>query len=222
MRWYRARHTTMWCGRRTRQDSKALIPTRPVPPSRLRDRISVIMAEAEEFQHQSVEQELDNISTTLGGHRNQQPVQAELLEIILSLAKIVANQEAEMLAVKSGFASVNTQLASITTTLDQILKAVQSAPQTSKIEIHFGSQKTGENNMALSLPVGQTDKYYINALDASGDPGATLAAGQVLAVVSASPTVVLTPDATPAIDPKTNVQSVASGSVSIGASPVIG
>ena len=61
----------------------------------------------------------------------------------------------------------------------------------------------------------------MNALDADGDAVA-LAAGQTVSVVSASPTVVLTPDAAPGIDPKTNIQSVASGTVAIGPGPVIG
>jgi hypothetical protein len=98
-----------------------------------------------------------------------------------------------------------------------ILKAVLAASQkqAAKLAIHFGSQAIGEVNMALRLPVGQTDQYYITS-------DAPLATGQTIAVVSGDPTVVLTPDATPAIDPKTNIQSVASGSVAIGPSPVLG
>jgi hypothetical protein len=108
--------------------------------------------------------------------------------------------------------------------LDAILKAILAlAPQRHpvRISVYFRDPETGVGRMALSLPVGQTDTYFVNALDADGDAVA-LAAGQTVSVVSASPTVVLTPDAAPGIDPKTNIQSVASGTVAIGPGPVIG
>jgi hypothetical protein len=108
--------------------------------------------------------------------------------------------------------------------LSEILKALKGATQKTAVglEFYFQDPETGDRYMALSLPVGQTDKYFINALDADGNPGAALAAGQVITVVSGSPSVVLTPDATPGVDPKTNIQSAASGTVAIGPSPVIG
>ena len=109
---------------------------------------------------------------------------------------------------------------------DQILKAVQAAQQSKKavkIGIHFQSQAKGEQNMPLILPVGvTTEKYYVSAVDADGDPGASLATGQLLTVASPDPSVVITPDASAGIDPATGVQSVASGSVVDGPTPVIG
>jgi hypothetical protein len=103
------------------------------------------------------------------------------------------------------------------------LKAILVALQKKAVKIKFYFRSSeGEISMALTLPVGITDKYYINALDADGDPGATLAPGQLITVVASDPSIVLTPDASPAIDPKTNIQSAASGSVAIGPTPQIG
>ena len=74
--------------------------------------------------------------------------------------------------------------------------------------------------MPLSLPANtQNEKYYIIGTDANGLTGAQLASGQSVTVVSADPnTVVITPDATPAVDNE-GVQSVASGTVAPAASP---
>ena len=104
--------------------------------------------------------------------------------------------------------------------LNGILKAVTPVTQVF-LSMYFRDPQTGVANMALSLPVGQTDQYFVNGLDASGNPVA-LANGQTVTVVSADPSVVLTPDATAGIDPKTSIQSVASGTVAIGPNPVIG
>ena len=151
-------------------------------------------------------EELNRIIVTLGGEQGQQSVQKELSNITLTLGQIQDTQTA------------------MNNKLDAILKAVQAVSQRSAVRLamNFLSQEKGKTPMALSLPVGQTDKYYINALDANGDPGATLAAGQVIAVVASDPaSVVLTPDATPGIDPKTNIQSAASGSVADGPTAVL-
>lgn len=106
---------------------------------------------------------------------------------------------------------------------EAILNALQWAPQRQARAIQmFFQSPGGERQMALQLPVGQTDQYFVNALDAAGNAGAALATGQVIAVVSPDPSVVLTPDAVAGVDPKTGVQSAASGTVAIGPSPVIG
>jgi hypothetical protein len=67
----------------------------------------------------------------------------------------------------------------------------------------------------------KNEKYYIIGTDASGLTGAPLASGQTITVVSADPnTVVFTPDASAAVDNE-SVQSVASGGVAVGPTPVL-
>jgi hypothetical protein len=137
----------------------------------------------------------------------------EICKKLDKLAELSENQSVKTLASLDKLADLESQ----------ILKAIQ-APQNVAVKLgwHFVSQAEGEINMALSLPVGQTDHYYINATDANGDPGASLAPGQVIALVASDPaSVVLTPDATPQVDPKTNIQSVASGTVADGPAAVL-
>ncbi len=105
-------------------------------------------------------------------------------------------------------------------TLNGILKAVTPVTQVF-LSMYFRDPQTGVAKMALQLPIGQTDDFFINALDAQGNPTA-LANGQTVTVVSADPSVVLAADAAARIDPKTNIQSVLSGKVSLGPNPVIG
>jgi len=104
--------------------------------------------------------------------------------------------------------------------LKQILAAL-APPRAVTLTFHFSTLK-GEPNMPLSMPANIKDeKYYIIGADASGQTGAQLAKGQTVAVVSSDPnTVVLTPDATPAVDNE-GVQSVASGSVGVGPTPAL-
>jgi len=74
--------------------------------------------------------------------------------------------------------------------------------------------------MPLNLPDDDSAPYYILGIDAKGVKGAQLAAGASLAVTSADPnTVVVTPDASPAVEPTSGLQSLASGTVSSPASP---
>lgn len=76
--------------------------------------------------------------------------------------------------------------------------------------------------MPLSMPQNTAnEKYFIIGTDAAGLTGAQLAKGQTISVVSGDPnTVAITPDASPAVDNE-GVQSVASGGVAAGPSPVL-
>jgi hypothetical protein len=97
-----------------------------------------------------------------------------------------------------------------------ILKALTEPNRIASIR--FGGGKT---NMSLTLPVGQTDKYYLTLQDAAGDYLTALDPGETVAVVSADPaTILITPDATPAQDPDQGAPAtVASGTISIPIPP---
>lgn len=97
-----------------------------------------------------------------------------------------------------------------------ILKALTEPNRIASIR--FGGGKT---NMSLTLPVGQTDKYYLTLQDAAGDYLTALDPGETVAVVSADPTTILiVPDATPVQDPDQGAPAtVASGSISIPIPP---
>ena len=103
-----------------------------------------------------------------------------------------------------------------------LLRAIlsETVPPAFMVAFEFSSQPKGELNMPLSLPANtQNEKYYIIGTDANGITGAQLASGQTITVVSADPnTVVVTPDATAAVDNE-GVQSVASGTVVPAATP---
>jgi hypothetical protein len=107
--------------------------------------------------------------------------------------------------------------------LEQEILTDVTPPSAVTLSFEFlSSQLKGETNMPLSMPQNTTgEKYFIIGADASGLTGAQLAPGQTISVVSADPnTVAITPDAMPGVDNE-GVQSVASGGVAAGPSPVL-
>jgi hypothetical protein len=91
----------------------------------------------------------------------------------------------------------------------EILTEVSPPPAVTLTFEFLSKQLKGETNMPLSMPQNTTgEKYFIIGADANGLTGAQLATGQI------------TPDAAPAVDNE-GVQSVASGGVASGSSPVL-
>ena len=93
----------------------------------------------DETRHEPIEEELDGIARSIGGEKNQRPIQAELLEIILALGTIRQEQTVESHAIRQLTEQIklfSSQLSEINSKLDTLIQAV--IPPTETVSIKFG------------------------------------------------------------------------------------